>query len=126
MTTRDNAGRTIGDAEDELLEAMRASDLDALDKLISDALTFIDPRGRVLTKEADLEAHRTGSTSFDRIDETSRRTREAGGSGTTDTTALAVLRTGATQVEVQLLWHREWRIIDGRWQVLAGSVVALS
>lgn len=104
---------------------MRASDLDALDKLISDDLKFIDPKGTVLTKQADLDAHRTGATNFDRIDETNRRSLAVDGSGTTDTTAFAVLRTGATQVEVQLLWHREWRIIDGRWQVLAGSVVAL-
>ncbi|HSN36192.1 MAG TPA: nuclear transport factor 2 family protein [Arthrobacter sp.] len=123
MTTHDNVGRTIDAAEDELLDAMRASDLDALDKLISDDLKFIDPKGTVLTKQADLDAHRTGATDFIRIDETNRRSLAVDGSGTTDTTAFAVLRTGATQVEVQLLWHREWRIIDGRWQVLAGSVV---
>ncbi len=125
MITHDNAGRTIDAAEDELLDAMRASDLEALDRLISDDLKFIGHEGAVLTKKADLEAHRTGATNFDRIEETNRRTLEADGSGTTDTTARAVLHTQGSQIEIQLLWHREWRIIDGRWQVLAGSVVVL-
>ncbi|WGM21501.1 nuclear transport factor 2 family protein [Paenarthrobacter sp. OM7] len=125
MTTPDNAGRTMDAAEDELLDAMRASDLEALDRLISDDLKFIDPEGTVLTKKADLEAHRTGATNFARIEETNRRTLESDGSGTTDTTARAVLHINGSQIEIQLLWHREWRIIDGRWQVLAGSVVVL-
>ena len=125
MTTRDDAGRTLDVAEDELLDAMRSGEILALDKLISDDLEFIDTEGAVLTKQADLEAHRSGATDFERINELSRRTFEFGGSGTTDTEAIAVLRVGAALITVRLLWRREWRVINGRWQVVAGSVVAL-
>jgi ketosteroid isomerase-like protein len=112
-------------AEDELLDAMRASDLVALEQLISDDLSFVDPSGAVLTKADDLRAHRTGATNFDRIDEVDRRTEEFDGQGTTVTTAMAVLRVDQGELAVRLRWRREWRIIDGRWQVYAGSVSVL-
>lgn len=111
--------------EDELLDAMRSSDLIALDQLISDDLSFIDPAGAVLSKADDLEAHRTGTTRFVRIDEVDRRTLEFDGRGTTETTAMAVLRTGEGDLPLRLRWTREWQIIDGRWQVRSGSVSVL-
>lgn len=112
-------------AEDELLDAMRSRDLISLERLIADDLTFIDPSGAVLTKADDLEAHRTGATRFARIDEVERRTQEVGGQGTTVTTAAVVLRDDSGDIPVRLRWRREWRIIDGRWQVFAGSVSVL-
>ncbi|RLP71882.1 nuclear transport factor 2 family protein [Mycetocola tolaasinivorans] len=126
MSTRDHAGRTIEDTETELLDAMRESDLVALDRLISDQLTFIGPDGAVLTKQADLDAHRTGATSFDKIDVLSREAAEDAEGGHTTTVANAVLRAAEGTVSVRLTWHREWRVVDGRWQVVSGAVEALA
>lgn len=126
MSTRDGAGRTIDDTETELLDAMRTSDLVALDRLISDQLTFIGPDGAILTKQADLEAHRTGATSFEKIDVLSRDATETGEGARTKTVANAVLRVGEETVGVRLTWHREWRVVDGRWQVVSGAVEALA
>ncbi|WP_187977933.1 nuclear transport factor 2 family protein [Mycetocola sp. JXN-3] len=126
MSTRDGAGRTIDDTETELLDAMRTSDLVALDRLISDQLTFIGPDGAVLTKQADLEAHRTGATSFEKIDVLSRESTEDDDGGRTKTVANAVLRAVEGTVSVRLTWHREWRVLDDRWQVVSGAVEALA
>ena len=126
MSRRDRAGRTIDDAETELLDAMRESDLAVLDRLISDQLTFIGPDGAVLTKQADLEAHRTGATSFEKIDVLSREATEGDDGGRTKTVAIAVLRVGEGTVTVRLIWHREWRVIDGCWQVASGAVEAVA
>lgn len=125
MTSLDDAGQTLDAAEDELLAAMRSSDLVALDKLISDDLIFVGPQGHAITKEADLESHRTGTTNFERIDETERRSVTAGGRGATDTEAIAVLRIDGAPIQMRLLWHREWQIVDGQWKVVAGSVVGI-
>lgn len=125
MTFPDDAGQTLDAAEDELLAAMRSSDLVALDKLISDDLIFVGPQGHAVTKEADLESHRTGTTNFERIDEMERRSVTAGGLGITDTEAIAVLHIDGAPIQMRLLWHREWQIVDGQWKVVAGSVVGI-
>ena len=46
--------------EERLIEAMKASDVATLDRLISDELIFTSHNGQFFTKEADLAAHRSG------------------------------------------------------------------
>lgn len=46
--------------EERLIEAMKASDVAMLDRLISDELIFTSHNGQFFTKEADLAAHRSG------------------------------------------------------------------
>jgi hypothetical protein len=104
---------------------MRVSDLVALGELIADGLRFTGPDGTVFGRQADLEAHRTGATRFDQIDEVSRSTLESGDTGKTETTAEAVLVNGSARILKRLLWRRSWKIIGGRWQVIEGSVIPL-
>lgn len=122
----DSSGRSVDHAEDELLEAMRSSDIAALDRLIADDLTFTGPDGAPLSKQADLDAHRSGATRFERIDPIDRRSQEQDDhSATTETTALAVVVIDGVATEVRLRWRRTWQVVDGRWQVRAGSVTVL-
>ena len=53
--------------ENQLREAMLASDVNALDRLIDDSLIFINPDGERLTKRQDLELHQTGELNFDKL-----------------------------------------------------------
>jgi len=46
--------------EERLRQAMLASDVDELDRLLSDRLMFVTPDGAMLGKEGDLGAHRSG------------------------------------------------------------------
>ncbi|GAA1822504.1 nuclear transport factor 2 family protein [Agromyces salentinus] len=117
MSTRDDAGRTLDQAEDAIQAAMRASDVDDL--------VFAGPDGKVIGKAADLEAHRSGATRFASIQETHRRTTEVARAGATETTAAATVWNDGRWVDVSLRWTRDWRIIDGRWQVAGGSVTIL-
>ena len=119
---RDEPGQTLDQAEDALLAAMRASDVEALDKLIAGGLRFTLPDGSIIGKQADLAAHRSGATRFSRIEETERKTAEFSGGGTTETIARTELSDKGQPVEATLRWRRTWQIIDGRWQVVEGSV----
>jgi hypothetical protein len=125
MSTRDESGLTIDQAEDAIQAAMQASDTSQLDLLIADELVFAGPDGKLIGKATDLEAHRTGATRFSRLQETRRRTTESGGAGVTETDAVATVWSDGQWVEVGLRWIRDWRIIDGRWQVAGGSVTIL-
>src|SRR4051794_27816605 len=104
---------------------MRVSDVAALDELIDAELVFTLPDGTIVGKEADLEAHRTGATRFERIAEIERRTAEHAGRGSTETIAEAVILNAGRRTEVTLRYERSWHIIDGRWQVIRGSVTPL-
>ncbi|HER2162638.1 TPA: nuclear transport factor 2 family protein [Streptococcus pyogenes] len=46
--------------EELLRSAMLSSNVELLDELIADDLSFVNHFGQILTKEADIEAHRTG------------------------------------------------------------------
>jgi len=50
----------IIELEEKLRLAMLTSDVKVLDELISDKLLFTAPTGDVVTKEIDLNAHRSG------------------------------------------------------------------
>ena len=47
--------------ENDLLEAIKSSDIVHLDKLLHDDLLFISPGGQAVTKQMDLDAHRSGA-----------------------------------------------------------------
>lgn len=122
MTMRDARGRSIADVEDALLAAMRASDVGALDELISDRLVFTLPDGSTIGKEDDLEAHRSGRTRFHRLDRRSIVIRETVDGAMTELTADSELVDGSAQVAAILTWRRTWMLVDDLWRVVEGSV----
>jgi ketosteroid isomerase-like protein len=121
MPTRDTHGRSIDDADELLLDAMRTSDLDALDALIADELTFTLPDGTAIGKRDDLDSHRTGATRFERLAARSRSTTEHDEEATTVTAVDVVIHWNGDRIEASLTYTRSWRIIDGRWQVVSGA-----
>ena len=54
--------------EEELKEAMLKSDTELLDRLLSPDLIFTNHLGQLMTKEDDLNAHRSGLVKIDRIE----------------------------------------------------------
>jgi len=122
MTTRDDRNRTADQAEDLLLDAMRQSDVDTLSELLSPDLAFTLIDGSVVGRDADLEAHRSGATRFESLTELERSTQEQGGQASTRSRADIVVFDRGNRVEAVLGYERTWAIIDGRWQVVSGSV----
>lgn len=120
MTT-DSRGLSLDQAEDALLDAMRASDVKHLAEFLFSELTFCLPDGAVIGREADLDAHRTGTTRFMSIAERSRSTIAHAGRGRTQSLVDVALIDHGTAIEATLRYERYWSVIDGRWQVIAGS-----
>ena len=58
----------LKNAEERLREAILASDVDALDALLSDELVLVSAEGHVLHKEDDLELYRSGRMRVTRYD----------------------------------------------------------
>lgn len=57
----------IQKVEKQLLEAMKTNDIKTLDQLLHDDLLFVLPSGEVITKEMDLEIHKSGNLIFEEI-----------------------------------------------------------
>lgn len=51
---------SILQAERDLIEGIKRSDIPALEKLLHDDLRFLVPNGQMITKEMDLASHRKG------------------------------------------------------------------
>lgn len=122
MTTLDASGRSVDAAQDALHEAMRRGDTDVLRNVLFEGLTFELPDGSVTDREADLNAHSTGAVRFERLVELHRSTREHAGRARIDSLVDARLIDDGHRVEGKMSYLRYWSIIDGRWQVIAGSV----
>ncbi len=59
MAKADIVSEEVVDAENKLFSAQLASDVDTLDQLLYDDLIAIAPTGQIITKEMDLNSHRT-------------------------------------------------------------------
>ena len=68
----------IGDLLDQYMHALLNKDLAALDRIWADDLTFVNPRGDLLTKRDRMDNIKTGATAFKAIRESDRRVRTYG------------------------------------------------
>jgi len=106
--------------EEMLRKAMLSSNLKALDELIHDDLIFVNHFGQILTKEADIEAHRSGLLKFTDIKVMDQRVKLL------DTSAVTVTRVslkgtyGADSIEDEMSYTRVWQNIGGEMKIISG------
>lgn len=112
--------------EQELVKAMLNSDVQQLDKLISDDLIFTDHNGRLLDKATDLEAHSSGTLKISSLKTTEQRIKIYN-----DTAVVSVLMNIAGTYAVQpfngnLRFTRVWMNRGNSWKVVAAHSVAVN
>lgn len=116
---------TIESLENELLDAMRNANVEALDKLIHPDLLFNSAMGQTITKEIDLESYRSGLMVVDKISTSDQQINLIG-----DTAVVAVTidmdgKYGAQPISGKVRFLRVWKQCDKSWQVIAGSSVMI-
>ena len=67
MTSESINKNAIINAEKELLDSIKKSDVQKLSTLLHDDLLFIIPNGQTITKARDLEAYRSGNMKIESI-----------------------------------------------------------
>ena len=121
-TTPLDAPRII-EVEKRLLEAMRKSDVNALNELLHDDLLFVLPSGEVITKQMDLETHSSGNLTFDEI------TSSIDSIQLIDENAVVTLSSKIKgkmlqqNFEGQFRYIRVWKMFNDTIKVIAGSCV---
>ncbi|MCV2371388.1 nuclear transport factor 2 family protein [Roseateles oligotrophus] len=113
----------IAEVEERLRLAMLASDTVALNELISPDLVFTNHVGQVLSKEVDLELHKSGTIRFQQLipSETVVTTH---GQFAVVSVRMSVAGTFAgTPFSENFRYTRVWRQLETKtWQVVAGHM----
>jgi ketosteroid isomerase-like protein len=117
----------IRECEVRLYAAMLASDVSELDSLIADELLFAGPTGELATKAMDLELHRTGGTQFHELvpKELEIRVWSDRFVLASAKVFLSVTSLG-TAFAGDYRYMRIWRKGNNGWQIVGGSVIAMS
>lgn len=111
----------IRELEERLKKAMVASDVDALDALLADDLSFVDATGKVWTKADDLNGHRYGMQRIEKLDVEDQSVRLYGSFAVT-VTRVAISGTFAgAPFAGSLRYTRTWGDIGGTWRVVAAQ-----
>ena len=105
---------TIENLEEKLRQAMLNSNVLTLDELIADDLVFTMHTGLVMNKQADLEAHRSGTQKLTKFDSSDRQVHHYGDC------AVDQAFSGTYR------YTRVWLKRHNRWQVVAGHVSQLT
>jgi len=111
----------IETAEEQLRQAMLASDIGALDRLLSPHLIFTNHLGQCLGKAADLSAHQSGFLRISRLEPSERQIRMIGSDAAVVALRVQLAGTYAGQpAGGDFRFTRVWaRTSDNQWQVVA-------
>lgn len=114
------------EAENLLLEAIKTSNVKALDEMLYNELAFMTPDGQVVTKEMDLEAHRSGAMEVNEINATVEEVNLIG-----DTASVIVVydsrgRMFGTPISGRFRYLRVWKLMEGNLKVIGGSCIKIS
>jgi len=109
-------------AERELQAAQRASDVDALDRLLHPDLLAVAPDGSLADKAGDLEAHRTGVFTIAELEEEELHVRVAGDTAVTFVVVRLRGAIGDEEVSGRMRYTRTWTRDGGAWRVIAAHI----
>ena len=113
-------------AEASLKQAMLTSDVDTLDQLLAPDLIFINYLGQPMTKQDDLNAHRSGSVGIEVV-EISDQTIKIVDQIAIVTVATHIIGQFASEpFDATLRFTRVWQAIaPDRWHVIAAQATAI-
>lgn len=112
--------------EEQLRSAMLHSDLSMLDALLKDELLFTNHFGQVMSKQDDLNAHRSGLFTITSITLSDQRMKVAGNSVIVSVLAHIVGEYKGKTSDNHIRFTRIWtKNSSAHWQVIAGHASEL-
>ena len=112
-------------AEQRLQDAVRSGDAEALGLLLDDRVVYTGPDGSTVTKEEDLEAHRSRILTVDVLDQQELHVTVVGATGITRVLAALEGTAAGQPFKARLRYTRTWIHADGTWRVLAAHASAV-
>lgn len=122
----DNVATQIDTAEQQLRHAMLASDVELLDALISPRLVFTTHFGAVVSKQDDLEVHRSGVLKFHAIELSEQRMLTLADVAYVCVRARVSGTFSGSPFQDDIRFSRVWqRSPNNAWQVVAGQATVV-
>lgn len=108
--------------EEALRQAQLRSDVEALDRLLDDALVFTSLEGTVVGKADDLAIHRSGRLRITRMDPGDRHIVRLGSTVVVNVRMEAEATFDGVPARNALRYTRVWHERPGGWRVIAGHM----
>ena len=115
----------LREAEIRLEQAQLNSEGDVLDVLLHPQVTYVGPDGGLVTKEADLDAHRSGDLRIYTLDRQALDVRIQDGVGITVLTAWLEGQSGDQAFGARMRYTRVWAPGPQGWRVVAAHASTL-
>ncbi|MDR3008115.1 MAG: nuclear transport factor 2 family protein [Sphingobacterium sp.] len=115
----------ITEAENQLFLAQLASNVDALDVLLYDHLVAVAPDGQMLTKEMDLNAHRSKAMIIENASTEIDEIKIIGDTAISVITMTAKGKVMGTPLEGKFRYFRVWKRIENTLKVVGASFMQL-
>lgn len=109
----------VVELEERLALAMRSSDVAALDELLADDLLFTNHQGLVVTKQQDLDVHRSGLLKLESLAASDRRIRWLDSVAIVSVRVQLAGRYADQPFEGTFRYTRVWALQGGRGQIVA-------
>lgn len=119
-----NEQKVLG-IEKELLEAMKKSDVEILDQLLHDDLLFVLPTGEIITKQMDLETHKSGNLILEEITSSIDSIKLIEENAVVTLSSKLKGKMLEQHFEGNFRYMRVWKMFDGQLKVIAGSCVTI-
>jgi hypothetical protein len=117
----------IIELEERLRQAMLQSDVVELDALIAPELLFTNHLGQVISKDADLEAHRSGRFKFTQLTPADRQIQLYDGFAIVSVLMHILGSYEGNPVELNIRFTRVWAMsTSGSLQIIAGHTSELT
>jgi hypothetical protein len=111
--------REILEADDVRVKGLLSNDIDAVEKLLGDDLTYVHSSGRLDTKETYMDALRSGRTRYLTMDLSDVEGRGLGDTGVITNIFDAKVQTANGEVTLHSRALLVYAKRDGRWQLIA-------
>ena len=112
----------ILEQEAALRQAQLRGDVEALDRLLDDALVFTTLEGTVVGKADDLNIHRSGRLRITRMDPGERHILRLGSTVVVSVRMEAEATIDGVPARNALRYTRVWHKRSGEWRVVAGHM----
>lgn len=107
--------------ENQLIEAIKTSDLNSLHRMLHDDLLFIAPNGQTVTKEMDLASHRSGQMEVELLIASYENVKVLGDNAVVVVVYNTKGKMLGTPIEGQFRYIRVWKMFPDGLKVVAGS-----
>ncbi|MCG8328026.1 MAG: nuclear transport factor 2 family protein [Chitinophagales bacterium] len=111
--------------EKRLLEAMKNSDIDALDELLHDDLLFVIPTGQTVTKQMDLANLQSGNLKIEVISSSEQEISLIHDNAIVSVVISLKGNYLDNPIDGQFKYIRTWKLFNEGWKVIGGAGIQI-